>query len=410
MSFYGNPKRVNSSPFIFDRIYPNRKTMETHCADDNIYVGRYVLVKYTTKFEDAGNINSKLETFDKYTESNGVKTVSEKYQNNATADLNEYGDTYDATIWQKVYTSAASEDGSAKKDKYILIAEGNAAVPRLELEVTSPKYYDQSVEVWNEPTIIPEKSSEDAYTIQMPNILHLEVGEMGDDFYGKALIDNPAVKSLYADLDISAPPEGSGISATDWANYSNEEKSHIVALSSDYNYMRWTNMYYDNNNDLQESNANNNDPIDAKQLDTKLYAFGQLISDLYDVLYGAPANGESGVRPFYTNELADVIQQYDKGLVGILSSIATDAKGDGSQDLYKRSLQPGMYYYFTSKWNDAIEDPNNFIENIPEIIGARAKGSGYAHYWIDFNAEYNSEDPDNFLNSSDWTAGVNQSI
>ena len=49
MSFYGKQKRVNSSPFIFDKIYPNRVEMEAQKTTDNIYIGRYVLVKYTFK-------------------------------------------------------------------------------------------------------------------------------------------------------------------------------------------------------------------------------------------------------------------------------------------------------------------------------------------------------------------------
>jgi hypothetical protein len=48
-----------------------------------------------------------------------------------------------------------------------------------------------------------------------------------------------------------------------------------------------------------------------------------------------------------------------------------------------------MYYYFTSKWGDATEDPTNFIENVPQIIGAAPpKGtSAEAHYFINFEAE-----------------------
>ena len=47
MSFYGDIKRIRSSPYIFDKYYPNRKAMEDNCPTDNVYIGRYVLVKYT---------------------------------------------------------------------------------------------------------------------------------------------------------------------------------------------------------------------------------------------------------------------------------------------------------------------------------------------------------------------------
>jgi len=49
MSFYGDIKRVQSSPYVFDKYYPNRVSMETACTTDDVYIGRYVLVKYTFK-------------------------------------------------------------------------------------------------------------------------------------------------------------------------------------------------------------------------------------------------------------------------------------------------------------------------------------------------------------------------
>ena len=52
MSFYGNIKRVQSSPYVFDKYYPSRRAMENAAAYDNVYVGRYVLVKYTFSFEE----------------------------------------------------------------------------------------------------------------------------------------------------------------------------------------------------------------------------------------------------------------------------------------------------------------------------------------------------------------------
>ena len=49
MSFYGNIKRVQSSPYVFDKYYPNRAAMEDAVLTDNVYIGRYVLVKYNIK-------------------------------------------------------------------------------------------------------------------------------------------------------------------------------------------------------------------------------------------------------------------------------------------------------------------------------------------------------------------------
>ena len=104
----------------------------------------------------------------------------------------------------------------------------------------------------------------------MPNVLHLDVGEMGEDFYGKSLIDNPAIKSLY-DIDdeiLENPPPDSGISSADWdiIYKTKESRIHAWALSSEYNYMRWTNMRYDAEDNLIKATAPGE--IDAKKLDT----------------------------------------------------------------------------------------------------------------------------------------------
>ena len=47
MSFYGDIKRVQSSPFVFDKYYSSRAEMEENMNTDNVYIGRYVLIKYT---------------------------------------------------------------------------------------------------------------------------------------------------------------------------------------------------------------------------------------------------------------------------------------------------------------------------------------------------------------------------
>lgn len=46
MSFYGNVKNTTRTQFHFDRIYPNRHSMDSNAKKDNIFAGRYVLVEY----------------------------------------------------------------------------------------------------------------------------------------------------------------------------------------------------------------------------------------------------------------------------------------------------------------------------------------------------------------------------
>lgn len=384
MSFYGNIKRVQSSPYVFDKYYPNRAAMDDAVLTDNVYIGRYVLVKYTVK--DAQDTATNSLYFDKYTIANTtpaqgeqsssttVKKVFKGYQFNANKDINRYNDTFDATVWQKIYTNTADGD---QLEKYIMVAELNAAVPRMELKVISPKVMTNNLnEKWNEPQVLPSISSEDAYVFQMPNVLHLDVGNMDENFYAKQLINPGQRWRMTTDGKSTNPNVSQG-----GGGLAENTISHEDMLSDSYNYMKWKNFRINSINGQMEE-VNSAGPIDGKKLETKLYAFGQLISDLYDALYGVPIK-EDGPRPFYTDELSKVLSNYDKGLVGILSSIATDMKGDGSKDYYGRTLLPGMYYYFTSSWNSADENPDNFIENIPEVIGsASEKSAGQAHFRI----------------------------
>lgn len=403
MSFYGDIKRVQSSPFVFDKYYPNRLTMDSSCASDNVYIGRYVLVKYTVKDEQDTSTSSPY--FDKYvladevipqgetTTSTTTKKVFQGYQFNAEKDINQYNDTFDGTVWQKIYTNTAAGE---QLEKYILVAELNASVPRIGLDIISPKktdgtYNDQKElnEKWNEPSVVPSLETEDEYRFRMPNVLHLDVGSMGENFYAKQLIDPAYRWRMTTDTaeDGTACSTNPNIAAGGGGSAENAI-SHEDMLSPNYNYMTWKNYRLENEKMVE---AIGEGPIDGKKLDTKLYAFGQLISDLYDALYGVPLR-DDGLRPFYTDKLQDVISNYDKGLIGVLTSIATDMKGDSSQDLYGRTLIPGMYYYFTSSWNDATENPDSFIENIPRVIGSAADlNENKCHYKINFDLHSNND-------------------
>lgn len=403
MSFYGNIKRVQSSPYVFDKYYPNRAAMEDAVLTDNVYIGRYVLIKYNIKDDwkeedfpsgSGVSIEDTPTYFDKFTiaenPSNAgtqMKKVYIGYELNALKDINKYNDTFDATVWQKIYTNTADGD---QLEKYIMVAELNASVPRMELDVISPKYTDgqriqgELNEEWNEPQVLPSISSEDAYVFQMPNVLHLDVGKMNENFYAKQLINPGKRWRMTTDLDENGIGKSTNPNANQGGGGLKENAiSHEDMLSDAYNYMKWKNFRI-NPATGQMEEVNSAGPIDGKKLETKLYAFGQLISDLYDALYGVPTK-EDGPRPFYTDQLSEVLSNYDKGLVGILSSIATDMKGDGSKDYYGRTLLPGMYYYFTSSWNSADENPDNFIENIPEVIGSDSElGQNKSHYRINY--------------------------
>ena len=50
MGFYGNITNTSRTQFQFDKTYPNRATMDNSAKSDGVYIGRYVLVEYDTKF------------------------------------------------------------------------------------------------------------------------------------------------------------------------------------------------------------------------------------------------------------------------------------------------------------------------------------------------------------------------
>lgn len=74
MAFYGNITNTSQTTFQFDRIYSNRLEMDVACANDSIFVGRYVLVEYDkeTAFPVAYEKNGKF-----YSSKPGVSAVAE---------------------------------------------------------------------------------------------------------------------------------------------------------------------------------------------------------------------------------------------------------------------------------------------------------------------------------------------
>lgn len=54
MGFYGNITNVTRTQFSFDKIYANRAEMDQSAAEDEVYIGRYVLVEYSKKDSQYG--------------------------------------------------------------------------------------------------------------------------------------------------------------------------------------------------------------------------------------------------------------------------------------------------------------------------------------------------------------------
>ena len=55
MGFYGNITNTAKTQFTFDRIYPNRLSLQQNCPVDGIYIGRFVLIEYDTQGLDTYN-------------------------------------------------------------------------------------------------------------------------------------------------------------------------------------------------------------------------------------------------------------------------------------------------------------------------------------------------------------------
>ena len=241
-SFYGNIKNNSRSSFIFDRIYSSRCEMEKALyetkdangaiAGDGVFINRYVLINYgyavngtytlvyLTSDENCeinasnyseyyyiqdSSIHPQYYNKEKnkyylpanvYAQSNDIrpwevaKNTTEYYKKeifvnrfdsnlneniyyktNRKADAGKYYASYDHTVWQKIY--------SDNQEKYILVAELDAAAPTFELITDAPNemggspHFDLSLSsdlnyVYHVPKnwniILNQYNSEETYT------------------------------------------------------------------------------------------------------------------------------------------------------------------------------------------------------------------------------------------------------
>ena len=180
MGFYGNITNIARTQFSFDKIYPNRKSMEQSIISDGIYLGRYVLVEYddngldgmkeviikdnvfyygeisdvskltwgnTIENEVVYNINEITKKYAFYRRNSRPSEVNnndpatftkftdggeDAYTRNHTIDVEVYKSSrgYDSTVWQKVFSDGA--------EKYVMIAELNTVVPKFDIATDAP--------------------------------------------------------------------------------------------------------------------------------------------------------------------------------------------------------------------------------------------------------------------------------
>jgi len=53
MGFYGHLSNIQKTSMTFDRIYPNRATMDDMADGDGVYAGRYVLIEYENALDQS---------------------------------------------------------------------------------------------------------------------------------------------------------------------------------------------------------------------------------------------------------------------------------------------------------------------------------------------------------------------
>lgn len=402
MSLYGNVKRVGTSQFQFDREYKSRVEMEQNCSTDGVYIGRYVLINYGNsgiRYEKK-IVDGNEATFEQDGQLYYFVQQTQEYTTSMNEDLAAFGAVYDSTVWQKIYTLTEGE-------KYIMIAELNSNAPRLELEVSEPLLY---------------KHTEDASEAEEVYILKTVNGETVP-----TLLPNVAVEYIQPSFDEARSTESSyflvmprSVELTANESDINYNKNgfnvvyNVGKTANDYHsYIHWI------PETLEETDVDasgDSKLINKKRLVINLPAFGNVMGELYDLLYGVPGNDGTNVRPFFKKyweeasavagsnltidtddeawlasvpSIGGFLGNNTEGLTGLLRSLYT----------YPDPLSGKVRYYLQCDWTTSYNENSNaaFIDHKPETVGytfkytpAGSSTPAYAispsHCYIDFDA------------------------
>lgn len=346
MSFYGNIKRIPASPWVFDKVYATRADMEDNMSSDNIHIGRYALISY--RYDSVNNVyvNKWEEDQSSSKKTTNNKQLNTLYKQNEYADINRYHDTFDLTVWQKIF--------SQQGEKYILVAELRAGIPRLDLATASAQQVVDGKEIWVQPELIPQATvnqktkdnfaTENVYKYVLPQPLELKVPN--SNLLNESLLD----------MKIRNQVEG-------------EDINPDLLWSPDHNYAKWVSID-EKGNDLPENLSTVTDytPIKTKRLDMELSAISGAIRSIFDILFGIPENG-TGARPGYTDDIAALLgDAYTRlGLVGVLQRICQVMVAEQTDENGKWQSEQ-LRSYFVTHWGDIEDNADSFIENIPHVI------------------------------------------
>lgn len=397
MSLYGNVKRIASSTFQFDRIYNTRKEMEESCTTDGVYAGRYVLVDYGLRYKDSGNVNENNEP---------VIIEDPNYTERIQTDQRAFGDVFDSTVWQKIYSNGESGE------KYIMIAELNGQAPKIELITENPLIYKNTAdadlvdsgEVDNDgnPIMIQEtipESQKQVYVIEDTQQSSSQAIKLEDTYeklkqpYFDLVHNNELSYYLHLPKPINLDVNNDNI------NYNEKGFDPVYSMPQDLDdknsYIVWAPDGLEST-DIQQGEIKESD---TKRLYMNLPQFGNLMQTLFDLVYGVPNNNDtSHVRPFFkpywtqagnvgatiedpnsgvprtyynddkqwlnNGDIPDIgrlLANNTEGLAGILSGLFTE----------RDPLSGTVRYYFQTDWGSDFNYDSNapFISNKPDIIG-----------------------------------------
>ena len=401
MSLYGNVKRVASAQFQFDRIYPNRDAMETALQNktDGVHQGRYVLIEYGERYAQPRDENGELmwrTLISSDADGNPVeKQVPmweevDTYKNNAEIDKEIYGINYDSTVWQKIYTTTYQQyaDGTYKTDandqlipesheKFIMIAELNAILPKLDLTAEKNQIYFPADEEH------PEEEIYDAFNNKVDGVASQIIYPYFDKF-----TDTELTYLMHYPTPLRLNVQSEGLDY----HQAGFNVAYSTVKDPTPSYIHWTtdNFYgFDYNsegekidettiNTVVEQEETPIEPpakIDSKTLKMHMPDFGNVMNDLYDLLYGRPAYEYNPDGTIKRDKNGEPVFEYLRDTNG---NIIYDEEGNPRVD----PLRP----YF-KEWRDKYPYIMDLTKNPPEPTDIERKAWTDAqdnYYWLQF--------------------------
>ena len=415
MSLYGEVRKLASQQFQFDRVYPSRKAMDDALENhlDGVHHGRYVLVEYGERYEQAKDENGEL-LWETIRTSNSDGSLNERqvqkwaetetYAESAEIDKQIYGINYDSTVWQKIYvtTFQKNEDGSYKHDaldnlipekseKFIMIAELNAAIPKLDLTAEKNQVYF--------PVESDEEAEDDLYDKNNHKIEHT-ASEIIRPYFD-SFVDTELTYLLHYPTPLKLNVQSNAINyhLTGFDIVYKHPKSTDNPEEDDTNYIRWLTDDYD----IQQ-NLGQKVQVGEKTLKMNLPAFGDAMSDLYDLIYGEPANEEVTING---QTYIDTIRPYfkpfrDKEKYKYIVDV-TNPQNDPDNLVYK--IENGNQIFRTPE-NDWDGDQYYWLRDVPYIGDILANNSlGFVHILKSLFAQYDPyAEKYKYWFVNDWTA------